>query len=126
MRRKQVYYGPGDEKKGPLLFSESLPVLDLGTLLPHTRDSLVPQTGDSSLDPGLRSSLRPSVFRGKCTWCSEGGSELSTVVKSLAIKPADTTPQRSAILDVFRLPGAGGGANATALHAAASLPCSAL
>lgn len=79
--------------------------LDLGTLLPHTRGSLVPRTRDSFLDPRLHSSLGPSVFQGTCTWCSEEGSELSTVVKSLAIKPADTMPQRSAILHVFCLRG---------------------
>lgn len=60
----------------------------------------------SCLSRGTRDLLRPEaplflsprVSLGRCTWCSEGGSELSTVVKSLAIKPADTMPQRSAIL----------------------------
>lgn len=63
----------------------------------------------SCLSRGIRDLLRPEaplflsprVSLGRCTWCSEGGSELSTVVKSLAIKPADTMPQRSAILSAL-------------------------
>lgn len=104
LKTSLLWSGGGDQKKG-LLFAESPSVSDLGTLLPHTGGFPVPPTRDSPLEPRLHSSLRPSGFRGRCTWCSEGGSELSTVVKSLAIKPADTIPQRSAILDFFCLQG---------------------
>jgi hypothetical protein len=35
---------------------------------------------------------------GGGTWCSERGSVLSAVTKSLAMRPADTMPQQSAIV----------------------------